>query len=346
MKNQRINYLSLANVISAFAVVMMHANNAFWKFKPERFWLTANIIESVMFFAVPIFFMISGATLIDYRERYSTKEYFKKRIDKAVIPYLVWSVIFIIWRGVHDGAVNIPSSLEDIKELVMSVLNFTASNVYWFFGPLFGIYLCIPLFSSVQKELRLQVFRYLMIMTFFLNILLPFLNNQFQVGYENKVTIDVVGGYLFYVLAGYVLNKETIEKKWRLVSYILGLVGLAIHMIGTYVLSMEAGQIITTYKGYTNVPCVLYSLAVFIFIKEIGQKIKNQKIWDFINWAGKYTFAIYLMHWFVLRAILDIIPIGEYSILYRLGAPIPACAICIFITWLLRKIPGVKKIVP
>lgn len=59
-------YLTILSVISAIAVVMLHTNGCFWRFSYERYWFTANIIESVMYFAVPVFFMISGATLLDY----------------------------------------------------------------------------------------------------------------------------------------------------------------------------------------------------------------------------------------------------------------------------------------
>lgn len=74
MKKERKNYITLLSVISAIAVVCLHTNGCFWSFSKERYWFTANIIECVFFFAVPIFFMITGVTLIDYQEKYSTKE--------------------------------------------------------------------------------------------------------------------------------------------------------------------------------------------------------------------------------------------------------------------------------
>ena len=73
------NYITALNVFAALAVVFLHTNKCFWRFSAERYWATANIIESFFYFAVPVFFMISGATLIDYRERYDTKTFFKKR---------------------------------------------------------------------------------------------------------------------------------------------------------------------------------------------------------------------------------------------------------------------------
>lgn len=346
MKKQRINYLSLASVISAFAVVMLHTNGVFWRFSTENYWFTANIIESVMYFAVPVFFMISGATLIDYREKYTTKEYFDKRISKTFWPFVIWSIIGVIYSRMYKWGIALPQSVEELKEIILSALNVKPVNVYWFFIPLFGIYLCIPLFASIIKEQKVKIFKYLIAMTFIFNIVIPFLCSIFEFGYTNRISVTVASGYLFYVLVGYVLNKEKLEKEWRFVIYILGLVGLLMHIVGTYSLSIKAGAIVSTYKGYTNLPCVLYSIAVFVLLREIGERIQNEKIWKFVNWVGKYTFSIYLMHWFVMEVIKRVFDINIYSMVYRLGAPIVVCGICIFVTWILRKIPVVKKIVP
>lgn len=346
MKKQRINYLSLASVISAFAVVTLHTNGVFWRFSTERYWLTANIIESVMYFAVPVFFMISGATLIDYREKYTTKEYFSKRISKTFWPFLIWSILGVIYSRSYKWGVTLPESIEEVKEIVLSVLNVKPVNVYWFFIPLFGIYLCIPLFAAVYKEQRVKIFSYLIAVTFVFNILIPFLCSVFQFGYTNRISVTVSSGYIFYVLIGYVLSKERLDKKWRFLSYFLGIIGLLMHLLGTYHLSIAANMIVQTYKGYTNLPCVLYSVAAFIFLREVGERIKSDRVWKSINWVGKYTFAIYLMHWFVMDVLKKIFVINEYSIVYRVGAPIVVCGICILIAWLLRKIPAVRKIVP
>ena len=65
------DYIDYLSVISAFAVVMLHLNSCFWDFSYERYWITANFIECVMYFVVPVFLMISGATLMDYSKKYS-----------------------------------------------------------------------------------------------------------------------------------------------------------------------------------------------------------------------------------------------------------------------------------
>lgn len=54
-------------------------------------------IEALFYFAVPVFFMLTGATLINYRKRYGTGTFFKKRLLKTLVPFIIWSIIGICW---------------------------------------------------------------------------------------------------------------------------------------------------------------------------------------------------------------------------------------------------------
>ena len=126
---EKTNYLSLLSVISALAVVILHTNGCFWKYSSERYWFTANIIESVMYFAVPVFFMISGATLIEYRKRYSTKEFFQKRIRKTLIPFLCFSIIGLFYQ-LYMGYIQV-SDL-NFWTVIDGILNVKYNETYWF----------------------------------------------------------------------------------------------------------------------------------------------------------------------------------------------------------------------
>lgn len=56
-------------------------------------------------------FMMSGATLMNYRDRYNTKTYLTKRFTRVGIPFIAWSLINFIWKtyaGRIDIIWNIP----------------------------------------------------------------------------------------------------------------------------------------------------------------------------------------------------------------------------------------------
>ena len=337
----RKNYITLLSVVSAFAVVLLHSNGCFWSFSRERYWITANIIDAVFYFAVPIFFMISGVTLIDYHKKYSTKEYFKNRIKKTFIPFLVWSFIGLLFQIFYTKDIAISDI--NIKYLYNGIVNTSFVSIYWFFIPLFIIYLCIPLFSMVEDDKKIKLFKYLCVIGILFNSLFPFINTIGNFELSLPINIPVVSGYLLYPILGYLLDKKEFSKKERFLLYIISILGLLIHIIGTYQVSMEAGKVLRTFKGYNNIPSLMYSIGVFVFLKQIGNKITNYKI---ISVISKYTFSIYLMHWYLLVIMEDTFSINNHSIIYRLGAPLVVIPLCMIITYLLRKIPIIKRIVP
>ena len=122
----------------------------FWTFPKGSTWVTANFLETFFYWPVPVFFMITGATLLDYRQKYSTKIYFVKRIRKTVIPFIVWSIIAALINIFYAPQGN----SNDILMIVNNIVNTTyLDSVYWFFFPLFSVYLSMPIFSALTEKI-------------------------------------------------------------------------------------------------------------------------------------------------------------------------------------------------
>ncbi len=343
--NHRTAYIDVLSVLAALAVVSLHTNGCFWQFSAtERYWKTANIIEGLCYFAVPIFFMINGATLIDYRSRYSTVEFFKKRVMKTVIPFISWSLIGILFRLYY---------LKDLKIEELSMrwivqgINHTSivASLYWFFPALFSVYLAIPVLSVIPEEKRKAIFSYIVAAGFTINILFPFILEIMDLS-KPAFKMIFASNYLIYVLAGYLLSHYELRKKWRRILILLGLGGVVLQIYGTYVGSVRSGSIYSGFRGYENVPAFLYSIAVFLLVRYHCNDIRSGIGIKFINTVRNYTFPIYLLHWFVYQILLKELSIDTRSIAYRIGAPIPICIIVIAITYLVRKMPVIKNILP
>ena len=359
-RNSNIVYISVMNVIAAVSVVILHANVSFWLDRSKPYWATANVIESVFYFAVPVFFMLSGATLIDYQERYSTKEFFKKRVKKALIPFLAWSVVGLLWahrKVLWAMLVGQPNN--GLKWTFLSVtdgiVNTKFRDIYWFFIPLFCIYLIIPLFASVNKEKRVKVFTYICAVALVINFVIPFglslLKRYAQIDFGWTYKIYVGFEYLYFVLVGYVIHKREIKLKFRLIIYALALVGLLTHILGTYFETKADpnGYVVSFYKGYYNLPCVLYSTGIFLLVKQLAGRIKSQKAIKAFGFLQGYTFPIYLIHRYFLDVFeenLRLVKLERASLLYVLLATVLALILSILTTMLLRKIPVLRHIVP
>ena len=88
-------------------------------------------------------------------------------------------------------------------------------SIYWFFVPLFGIYLVMPLFSNIPKENRIKLFSYLIALIFIFSSVLPFLIQIFTINLVVRPEFYLLSGFLMYPLLGYVLNEVDLDKKYR-----------------------------------------------------------------------------------------------------------------------------------
>lgn len=337
-------YLTILSVISAIAVVMLHTNGCFWRFSYERYWFTANIIESVMYFAVPVFFMISGATLLDYSDKYSTKVYFIKRLKKTFVPFVIWSLIGVLYL-LFTKSISI-NELLPINVFFSKLINCGFISIYWFFIPLFLIYLTIPVLSSISKEKRIQVYSYLVIVCLVFNYIFPFLFQILNIQYNSTLSFALGTNYVVYICIGYLLDNLEIDKKYRFIVYFLAIFSLLVMIVGTYKLSIQSGEIISTYKGYQKLPCLLYSIGIFLFVKNISKYFSGDLFMKIVNWLSSYTFPLYLLHWFIMNIMLKMFNINTLSIIYRIFVPFLIFIINIFITCIIRKLPFGKDILP
>ena len=343
-----INYVTFINVVATFAVLLLHTNACFWQFSAtDRYWTTANIIESVFYFGVPLFFMLTGITLIDYKNRYSTRTFIFKRLTKTIIPYLSWSLLVVLFRLFYLKNLSFTQLKPAFWLYILA--NGEATHIYWFFIPLFSCYFLIMLISFFTEKTKKRLFVSLSLAMFLFNSLFPFLFSLFahSVNYPASVKILLANGYFFWVMIGWLLSRWHPSNRCRYLIYVISIASLFIFMEETYRLSISRGEIVGLYKGYNNLLPVLYSAGVFIFLRELGLKLmKHEKVKKGFVFLAHYSFIVYLLQWFVMQIIIHEKLIDTRSIFYRVLFPIVIYAVAIVLAQLMRKISFLKILVP
>ena len=298
-KPQRFNYITFISVISAFSVVLIHVNSYFsFSYSPR--WAIANIARAILTYAVPVFFMISGVTLIDYRKRYDTKTYLKKRFTRTVIPFLFWGIMAILMHRfwLHD----LPLEAYQPFEIVNRLINAMFIPVFWFFIPLFILYLTIPILGAIDEQKRRQVFRYIILVSLVFNFIIPAILNLAKIPIESPIKFTTTScAAIFYAVVGYYIHTYEISKKARTAIYIFGIIGVLATIIGTHILSYNAGELTGFMTDYDLITYAAYSPAVFLFMKSFFSKhftSKKSKVARLANFFSRYTFPLYLTHWF------------------------------------------------
>lgn len=338
--NSRHLYLDILNIAACFAVLLLHHNGMVFSFEPTAAWKESLVIECLFYWAVPVFMMISGANLLNYRERYNTRIYFKKRFFRTVVPFLLWSILILIWK--------VKINILEIGEVTFTqvfnlVFGYKIESVYWFFGPLFACYLIIPVLSYLVKDKK--ILWYIVGLNFIFISLFPAFSVWFGVAW--KIDVPITGGLVIYVILGYLLHTTPIIKKWRIGLYSLGIMGVSFRFIYTYQKSMENHSLDTSIKGYEMFHAVFLAIAVFVIIQAVPWETIVTRTWikNKIQKVSSYSFGIYLIHQIVMYYERKIFLLDVTSRVWRWGGVFVTYFISLLIVSLLKRLPKIGKVI-
>lgn len=333
------NYVSVLNYFACFLVVLLHVNGDFWNYSNSMRWILSNLVECIGYCAVPIFFMISGVNLIGYEKKYSTDIYIKKRIKKTGIPYLMWTILGILFliliKKINMNDLSIPY-------IINGIINSEFIDVYWFFIPLFGCYVAIIFCSLIPVNKRKKAYAAMILWSGITMSILPTIFKIMGINYNNDLGMGLINGYFIFPLIGYWIDNYYIKKSVRMFIYLLGVVGFGLHFFGTVILS-NTGTVNLLFKGYTNFPSVFYSVAIFVLFKYC--KNFNDNIMKLVNNGGNRTFGIYMIHIYLVRAFMKI-GIISYNLIVKFAISIVVFILAHVIVSIMQKTPGIRKLVP
>ena len=343
-EKNRILYFDILNILACISVIFLHCNGIVHTYSKIRAWNTSLIVEVICYWAVPVFIMLTGATLMNYRKKYDTKTFFKKRILKVCIPFIFWALFMIAWK-------NAIGKLYVEQWSIQGILNIFFTNkeesIYYFMFIIIGIYLTLPILSILAENKYRKVLWYIVIGMFITKSTLPVILNIFNIEYNNYLTI-LLDGYIIFVVLGYLLSTMELKKKQRALIYILGITSCILRYCVTYFLSTRDQKINKLLFGYTQFHSVFLAVAVFVFIKNVNWNkiINKEKLTNTLSKISGCSFGIYLIHKIVMYYEQLIFNINVYSAIWRTIGAVITYLICLVLVMILKKLPILKRVVP
>jgi surface polysaccharide O-acyltransferase-like enzyme len=345
----RIIYFDILNIVACLMVVFIHANGIVHDYSVygvnfHSAWSQALVVEVLAYVAVPIFLMLTGATLMEYRKRYDTKTFFKKRLLRVALPFVLWMVIVFCY-GLVKGDYNLaeigPRSLIDI------FLFSKMMPVYWFFPIIIAIYFAMPILSLLATPKNRKWLWYIAIAGMITFSVIPLLFNivgmEWNGGYNFPLT---GGGWLVYPILGYLLSTMQIPKRWRWILYVAGVFCLVSRYLVVYFLSAATGELDKTVSSYLYINTIIPAAALFVLAKQIPwQKIIKGKAVKTIAAVSGCSLGIYLIHILVMNELVQFLGPSE-RLLWRTIGALLVYLICLGIVFLIKKIPIAKNLFP
>lgn len=237
--------------------------------------------------SVPLFIFLSAyLTRIEGRNWYA---FYKKRIIRVLIPYVIWTVFYCYQAGV-------------IGRLYFKLLTSSSAGHLYYIFVYVQLVLLTPLFAMLARSRHKYNFLIWIISPIFVAcyIYLPLMIGKPVDGYLYIVCSNICLGFILYFYLGLLLGNRILVKKFSVNLLAILFVAAVVLQIGEAYILMKVGSGDPGNPGLTNVLTSFFCcLLAYAILEQGGFKNCNK----FLVLLGNYSFGLYLSHVLVKRIL-------------------------------------------
>lgn len=313
--NNRLLGIDLCRGIAAFAVVLVHSGDSTWEGYPSQ---AAKSFRLLFYFAVPFFTATSFYFSAIKIERSTTLNFLKTKLSRILVPYIIWSAIYVLLRTSFFWFTGQEMRLSKYLDDPFAIIFCGGASYQLYFLPLIlsgtTLFLFIRYFN--KNIFRLRILVLMAAFSIFCNQLLIISGNNFHLGQyiafksiTSVMSINVnnyailriflvyiswILGCLPYLFTAFILknifhdrgHKYFFKKKFLIIFLLIFLIADTLGLLGLRVLPRPFKNFILAYS--------------FFFIGvSISDFFDNKNY--LIQSLGKCSFGIYLVHPIVMN---------------------------------------------
>lgn len=334
---KRIVYIDTLRCVAMLLVILLHCLNPVIT-QPDYYqtlnWNIGIVLNAFCRCGVPLFFMMSGCLLMADEKTGHLSSFYRERMARLLIPLLCWNMIFFLFSGFFDNTGFSP------KVFIENFVNNGSYYHIWYVYSLLGIYLMAPFLKRLVDSSSTRETFVLWLIILFPGTIRPFLNHILPV--YIYLFDPLIQGYCGYFIMGYLLGNFSLKRKWRVLIYLGGAIGVLISVIGNAAASSEENINLVFNQGYA-ITHYLISAAIFtaakygtVFSKTVIRRISYR--------LSVVSFGVYWIHPIFLRLVqqylsLTLQPIEIVTVYFLIiSAASITASILIYKSQLLKKL--------
>lgn len=302
------------------------------------FW--GHFFEYVNLWAVPLFLMVTGALLLDPAHEVTTGKIFKKYIGRVGSALLIFGVVFILL----DMAMgDLPVTGAGFGRGLVNLLTGHSWSHMWYLYLLIGLYLLLPFFREIAAGSSAVEMRYLLVLLLAFESLLPILGIW---GIETDYRFSAATIYPFYLFLGYAVKSGQVKApKWCAgVTLVMAVAALV------FVTIWGSDAVVGYFASYNSILVVAMAWSIFELLSHGGTPAANAPKTAFGRAALKSfdacSFGIYLIQMIFIKLLVRVWQLNPFASPWLFPVMIVGIALVSWgVIWLLRLIPGVKKVI-
>ncbi len=350
MKKREV-WLDVLRVLAAFLVIVNHTNSdVFQSVTPESgTWWLSIVWYALCKVAVPVFVMVSGAVLLDREDSY--RKCFA-RFGRIVGALLVFSYLYFF----HDAWVHFglwPRAVR-LDILLKQIWTFEVADSFWYLYYYAGLMLALPILQRLSCAMTDRDAWYLIGLSLGLGAGWPLIAHFVPaLALPEYFDVPLMSTTVGLFFAGWHLRK--IERPLHIMPWLMGLIAsvlLSVVLLHTEFIRMDGTGKYWAFmddRMQSSLLVVTGAVSTFLLIRCLFDRPlskHSQLIWTEL---GGCAFGIYLLQQWVIEQtefrlfvpLCNVIPAFPAVILWESVVFL----ICLIAAMILRRIPGMKKIV-
>ena len=322
-ENKRLYYLDMIKIISAFMITFYHT--AYYRLDygfVEGSMYIPNInrvLISLCAMSVPLFFMVSGALMLNKRR---TIKYMAYKVFKIILLIAVWYV---------------------------------TGFPMWFFRTLILLYVLTPLLKWLFDKHRRIIYiimAAIFIMPFVYNYAVTAIKlcgisvsfavagRSIELGSLSRTGLFTLYSVLYYLLGAILINSRT----WhRGISILLIAAGWAMVIAEVTILTNIEGVMFDGVNAsFPTIGALLMAAGAFELLKSFSYKGAAVRFTEFVS---PYVLSIYVMHMIIIKGLTAVLHINNMSFIAALALAVAVDMIAVAAGWVINKIPYVREVI-
>ncbi len=344
----RVLYLDILRIITIFAVIILHVSGARWyaAFGTSE-WYVLNTFLTLVRWSVPVFFMLSGAIILDPEYKLTFKKLYTKSIPRLVCALLFWSIAYRTLSPITANLLNLKViTSNDWERIYTEIFLGTPWHHLWFMYVIIGMYILAPLIRVFTANAEKKHYYYFFILYLIFGSIIPKINAAYTV--HLSFGIDELYSYSGYFIAGYFFAKYNLAKREKNILFIIGVLTAIWTVASSTLWAINKGYPGAHYLEYMAPQTMILACFIFVLIKNTvnnNAKILTLKNNKYVTLLASCSFGIYLVHDF-FNILLNLLHISTNSIPPILSIPLLSIFVytaSLGIILIIRKIPVLNK---
>lgn len=274
MERTRIASLDLIRTVALLLAIMLLVLDGLQLNKPSADY-GISIYQALTLMGVPLFFMLSGALLLD-GEPLPIRQFLSRRFERLLLPYLSWGTLVYGISAMTGTYPDIQNLADALRNYLPYLLTGKITPAYWFIFVYIGLYLLTPIMQRALSSPRTK--RLMECLLLLWSVWFTLRYPRFSpMNYHNLSAIVYLG---FFVCGHYCTHYLTDIRLNRRI----GTVGLALAYAFNVWGLVNGFSITITY--------VVGVISLFLLLKSCAVP---RRLSSFVTSTGRYTYAIYLM---------------------------------------------------